>query len=469
MAEKYSFFNAEQNSAGEYDRTYLAEDIAAYFSSFVGTGVYANSADNLKVYPLEGMNLQVRAGKGWINGYYYENDSDLGLTLDNADGAQSRIDSVVLRLDLTNRYIRIFVKKGAYSSSPIAPSLTRNAEVWELQLATIQVDAGAAEITAANITDTRMDSKVCGIVKGVIEQIDTTALFSQYDDEFTTWFESIKGQLSEDAAGNLQGQITDIIEGTIVPDSGISVYIHSKEGTTHNFQGTGPNGRALMTANVEEGDTFTVNGTPVTAWMGTDEAVGSMAGSEYNGRWVSFIVDGKTLNFKGGGGRVTVEGLTADKVLAGNTVTVKQGAKLITEILGALKPDTFLIARGPKTTDVGLTGQYATSLLAKSSDVEANGNNWKLPLGKYKVFLVGLVKGRGWNDSGYGYEVSFTSEGTKIINNAGTGAVYNPLFFLQDKEFTLSSTGLINAFVKQDSNSVSGMWSVVQIAVVKVG
>lgn len=121
-----------------------------------------------------------------------------------------------------------------------------------------------------------------------------------------------------------------------ITKNGVSVYTHSKEGTTHNFQGTGPNGRALMTANVEEGDTFTVNGTPVTAWMGTDEAVGSMAGSEYNGRWVSFIVDGDTLNFKGGGGRVTVEGLTADKVNAGTTVVVKQGQKVIKEIQGTV-------------------------------------------------------------------------------------------------------------------------------------
>lgn len=90
--------------------------------------------------------------------------------------------------------------------------------------------------------------------------------------------------------------------GAAAEGNGINIYIYSKEGTTHNFQGTGPNGRALMTANVEEGDTFAVNGTPVTAWMGTDEAVGSMAGSEYNGRWVSFIVDGETLNFKGGNG-----------------------------------------------------------------------------------------------------------------------------------------------------------------------
>lgn len=116
--------------------------------------------------------------------------------------------------------------------------------------------------------------------------------------------------------------------------NGISVYTHSKEGTTHNFQGTGPNGRALMTADVQEGDTWTVNGQPVTAYMGAEDATGSMAGSAYNGKWVSFIVEGDTLNFKGGGGLVTVEGLSAEVVLAGKTVNVKQGTKDVASVTG---------------------------------------------------------------------------------------------------------------------------------------
>ena len=143
--------------------------------------------------------------------------------------------------------------------------------------------------------------------------------------------------------------------------NGISVYTHSKEGTTHNFQGTGPNGRALMTANVEEGDTFTVNGTPVTAWMGTDEAVGSMAGSEYNGRWVSFIVEGETLNFKGGGGKVTVTGLSADVVLAEKTVTVKQGTKEVVSVTGNIVAPSFAVGAGvfaSNTRDSGYGGFY---------------------------------------------------------------------------------------------------------------
>lgn len=118
-------------------------------------------------------------------------------------------------------------------------------------------------------------------------------------------------------------------------DAGVNVYSHTRSGTVHKFTGTGANGRAKMTADVQAGDTFMVNGTPVTAYMGTDDATGSMAGSPWNGKWVSFIVEGGTLNFKGGGGKVTVTGLAADAVKKGTTVTVKQGAKTIASVTGS--------------------------------------------------------------------------------------------------------------------------------------
>ena len=87
-------------------------------------------------------------------------------------------------------------------------------------------------------------------------------------------------------------------------DDGVKVYTHTKSGTVHNFAGSGANGRALMTADVEAGDTFTVNGAPVTAYMGADDATSSMADRPWNGKWVSFIVGDKTLNFNGGSSKM---------------------------------------------------------------------------------------------------------------------------------------------------------------------
>lgn len=82
--------------------------------------------------------------------------------------------------------------------------------------------------------------------------------------------------------------------------SGVGLYTHSKSGTVHEFTGTGANGRAKMTADVQAGDTFTVNGAPVTAYMGADSAVDAMAGSAWNGKWISFITEGGVISFAGG-------------------------------------------------------------------------------------------------------------------------------------------------------------------------
>lgn len=207
MAEKYSFFNAVMDSEGNYDREYLAEDFAAYFASFIGNGIYANPASSLKVTAAGGFNVSVAAGKAWINGYFYENTTEKTFAIDveNTSGS-SRIDSIVLRLDLTNRKITTELKKGTVATSPTAPTLTRSTNIYELCLADIKVVGGSTEIAQANITDRRYSSK-CGVVSGVVDQIDTDGLFAQYDDEFYTWFEDLEATLSDDVAGNLYNKI----------------------------------------------------------------------------------------------------------------------------------------------------------------------------------------------------------------------------------------------------------------------
>lgn len=205
--ERSSFFNAVLN--GEtYDRVYLAEDYARYFSSFIGNGVFPTPSTNLQVVA-DGstMNITLKAGKGWINGYFYENTDDLTLNVAIADGVLNRLDRIVLRLDFINREIKAYIKKGAFATSPVAPALTRNADVYELGLADIKINKGVTKIVQADITDLRGNSNLCGYVAGVVQQIDTTNLFAQFQSTFDLWFQNVKGQLSTDAAGNLQLQI----------------------------------------------------------------------------------------------------------------------------------------------------------------------------------------------------------------------------------------------------------------------
>lgn len=213
MAEHYSFFDA-QGAEGSYDRTYSSADVAAYFASFIGNGVYASPANQLKVSPANGkMAVNVAVGKAWINGYFYElSDSAKELAIATGDANNPRIDKVVCSLNLSNRLIELKVIQGAASANPQPPAHSREDEVFDLVLAEVAVAAGAVELSAEDITDKRPDNTVCGFVTGVVEQIDTTGLFSQYDAEFNTWFEGIQGILDEDTAGNLANQITAIQE-----------------------------------------------------------------------------------------------------------------------------------------------------------------------------------------------------------------------------------------------------------------
>lgn len=116
----------------------------------------------------------------------------------------------------------------------------------------------------------------------------------------------------------------------LAADDGVKVYTHTKSGSVHDFAGTGANGRARMTADVEKGDTFTVNGVPVTAWMGTEEAAPVMAGSPWNGRWLTFVRDGETINFEGGDGLTAgdKERLIPENIRTGVTIAKVTGSLL---------------------------------------------------------------------------------------------------------------------------------------------
>ncbi|BDR75751.1 hypothetical protein [Clostridium tetani] len=261
--ERSSFFNAILDQNGNPDRCYLAEDFARYFATFISNGIFPNPAVQLQVIAIDNsMQIRIKSGKAWINGYFYENTDDLIFKLDVADGVLNRIDRVVLRLDFLTREIRAKVKKGDYASNAVAKTLQRDADAYELALADIKISAGAIKITQADITDLRLNKSMCGIVHGTVEQVDTTTIFNQFqswytqtkevydkditkwtkekkqafdkwyntniqefmdkfnkwygdntnkwDNDFNTWFESIKGQLDGDVAVKLTAKTIEL-------------------------------------------------------------------------------------------------------------------------------------------------------------------------------------------------------------------------------------------------------------------
>ena len=212
MSVTYGFFDAVYDSGtGTYDRTYTAEQMSMYFKGLISDGVVANVGQMLAVTPGTGMTVQVGTGRMIIDSRWLNSDSAVSMTIEAAHATLPRKDIIFVRLDYSMRTISIEKKKGTPAASPVAPTLTRDtSSYYDMGLAVIDVPAGATSITAANITDLRPDETTCGFVTGLVDHIDTSGMWAQLQSDFETWFDTMKDQLTEDAAGNLQTQIDEV-------------------------------------------------------------------------------------------------------------------------------------------------------------------------------------------------------------------------------------------------------------------
>lgn len=186
MAEKFFPFDAIDIN-GEPDRVYHSIDFADYFNKFIGNGVYPNPSTGLQVLSLNNnMILSVKPGSAFINGHAYFNTEDLEVLIQAANTSYSRKDNIVVQLDYVNREIKVKYKAGVASANPQPPALVRTSDIHELKLAEVLVKNGVQAISQADITDTRLNSAVCGAVVGIVQQMDTTTLFNQYQAYWNT-------------------------------------------------------------------------------------------------------------------------------------------------------------------------------------------------------------------------------------------------------------------------------------------
>lgn len=201
MAETSGFFEAELNEeTGQWDREYFAHQFASYFKLFFGNGVFGSPTNQLKVLAGDGLKVIIKAGWAFIEGYWYFNEADLELTIDPNTTAFDRQDSIMCRLDMASKKITSVALAGV-------TDVVRDGNYYDLKLASVIVGVAGTSISDANIVDTRTDQTVCGLVTGVMKVQPTADLFAQFTAQFNLWFETIKGQLSGDVAGNLQNQI----------------------------------------------------------------------------------------------------------------------------------------------------------------------------------------------------------------------------------------------------------------------
>lgn len=182
-------------------REYTAADLYRLIGLLVGNGVYANELATTATN--EDMSITHGAGHAWISGVAYWNTTPFVLEIATADGSLNRYDSLMLRLNLSINEVYAVIVQGAYATNPAPPACTRNAETFDLKLCDIYVPAGCTKITQDQITDTRLDSSVCGVPVFPVEHMDMTSFYRQIatdlanfqqgnEAEFSAWVEDQK-------------------------------------------------------------------------------------------------------------------------------------------------------------------------------------------------------------------------------------------------------------------------------------
>ena len=180
--------------------TYSAEDVATYLCTRT-SGVYAKDS-NFAVSITGTRQITIAPGLAWINyddfkGVSVCSREDTVLTVPDADNTLNRVDRVVLQFDTSSNLTTIRLKTGTPAVAAQPPDILQNHNQYELGLCTISVPAGSAAVTSADITDTRTDEAVCGLMRDGVTGIPTETLLAQYTAILTAMQQSGNAQLQQ--------------------------------------------------------------------------------------------------------------------------------------------------------------------------------------------------------------------------------------------------------------------------------
>lgn len=243
MSFKSGFFNSLNG-----DRKYYASDFSNLIDSLVIDGVFASIGTAFTVEATSGYKLNVGVGKAWFNGTWSYNDEVMPITAPLPELLLDRIDAIVLEVNTMDsvRNNSISYITGSPASTPSRPTLTKEESVHQYPLCYIYRKANSSEITQADITN-MIGTDETPFVTGILQTISLDVLLGQWRSQldqfvvnkenevdtwldqmkteleneqtlldewiaseqadFLSWYQSMKDQLSEDAAANLLNKI----------------------------------------------------------------------------------------------------------------------------------------------------------------------------------------------------------------------------------------------------------------------
>jgi len=183
------FFDSVNN-----DRLYSAGEMNKPYKRIISNGVFATqqgtaSTDLQVVSASSGMNIICKKGDGLFANRWFENTSDLTITVPNNNDVLPRRDSVIVQVDLrtAGRKGNIVYRTGTPNSSPQPPAIGTVSDVTEYRIANIYVAPGATAINNDAIVDLRGSSE-CPWITSLIQQVDTSTLYTQWQAAYQNYY-----------------------------------------------------------------------------------------------------------------------------------------------------------------------------------------------------------------------------------------------------------------------------------------
>lgn len=194
MAEQKFNVNCGFFDSYENDRLYSANEMNRPYKRIITNGVFATpqgttSSDLQVISANNGMNILVKPGEGMFGDKWFENPSDIAITVPSNTSVVPRKDSVIVQIDnrLNGRTGNIVYREGTPSSNPQAPDINTLDSVIEYRIANIYVGANVNIINNDVITDLRGSSD-CPWITSLIKQVDTSTLFNQWQNAYETYY-----------------------------------------------------------------------------------------------------------------------------------------------------------------------------------------------------------------------------------------------------------------------------------------
>ena len=192
------FFNAINE-----DRAYSADDMNRPYRRLISNGIFATpkgtASDDLQVLAADnGMNIIVSKGDAIIGDKWFENPSDLTITVSQNSEVLTRIDSIIAQVDRTQagRAGSIVYRQGSASSNPVHPTINEDEDIFEMRIADIRISPSCVKVTQDLITDCR-GSDECPWITSLIYQVDTSTLYAQWQAAYQKYYDDQEAEHDE--------------------------------------------------------------------------------------------------------------------------------------------------------------------------------------------------------------------------------------------------------------------------------